>query len=168
MVNKILTYIIIIILITNCKFNQKNIELKQYPKQIGDTEFNAKMDNPNFRFCDTSNVLHRRSLIYYTGGHKNFEKDLINRYEYKKSYKTFSGYFIVRFGINCRNEIGRLRLESVNNEFEKAIPPKRLKEHIIEILRGLKKWNSPVINGKSFDGYKFIVIEFKNGEIIKS
>jgi len=150
----------------NCKIN--NDSTPNYLADIGDTTFNAKLDNPNFKFCDTSNVLHKRAYVKYSGGIRNLEDDIINQYQIKPKYKTFSGYFIVRFAVNCNDETGRFRWEIVDTDFEKTGCSKELENHVINILKGLKKWNHPLYRGKDYDGYTYLVIKIENGNIVRS
>lgn len=157
---------IILILITACQTTKEH--QKHYENQIGDTPFNPKMDDANFKFCDSSKVLHKRAYIQYTGGEKALEEELISKYILKPEHKNFNGYFIVRFAVNCNNETNRFRMEVLDSKFQKANPPKALKNQILSLAKSLKNWNHAFYRGKDYDGYKFINIKMKNGKIVKS
>ena len=148
--------------------NTNNNTHPTYLADIGDTVFNSNLDNLNFKFCDTSNVLHKRAYATYSGGIRNLEEDILNQYLINDKYKSFSGYFIVRFAINCHDETGRFRWEIVGPDFKETTCPKELESHIIAILKGLKKWNHPVYRSKDYDGYTYTIVKIENGNIIRS
>ena len=150
----------------NC--NSNNNSAKTYLADIGDTTFNSSIDKSSFNFCDSSNVLHKRAYVKYEGGIRSLENDLIAQYQIKPGYKDFSGYFIVRFAVNCKDEIGRFRWEVVNPDFEETTCPEELENNIITIFKRLDKWNHPFYRGADYDGYTYVVIKLKNGQIIPS
>ena len=50
---KIINLIAMLSLMFSCQTQQESI----YPKQVGDITFDKKIDDPNFKICDSSNVL---------------------------------------------------------------------------------------------------------------
>lgn len=161
-----LLLLLLFVIATNCKQEQNS--LNDYPDDIGDTKFNKELDSSNFKFCDSLNVLHKRALVKYKGGTRQFEEDIIKRYENKTDYQQFSGYFFIRFAVNCNDLAGRFRTEIVDEAFKKINPPKGLENDIITIVKSLNNWKHPVYEGKDYDGYTFTIIKFKNGTILKS
>ncbi len=158
--------IVTIILISGCQIAKKSQQF--YENQIGDTPFNKSLDNSNFKFCDSTNVLHKRAYIQYTGGEKALEEELIKKYVFQPEHKGFSGYFIFRFAVNCNNQTGRYRIQILDPNFKKANCPKNLETHILSISKSLKDWNHAFYKGKDYDGYRFINIKMENGKIVKS
>ncbi|WP_299884167.1 hypothetical protein [uncultured Lacinutrix sp.] len=144
------------------------IEGTYYENQIGDTAYNPNTDNKDFKFCDSTNVLHKRALIKYNGGEKALEAELLNKFVFNPKFEHFSGYFIVRFAINCKNKTGRYRLQTLDSSFLKTKPPNQLSEHILSIIKSLNGWNHPFYKGKDLDGYSFFTIKIINGEIQKT
>ncbi len=164
--NLILCIVFFSLIFVSCNTNDKSKQ--KYLADIGDTIFNPSLDDAKFKFCDSSNVLHKRAYVKYTGGTKILENDIISQYKIKPEYRTFNGYFIVRFAVNCNDETGRFRWEVVNADFEETTPPKGLEKHIIDILKGLNKWNHPFYNKKDYDGYTYIIVKIENGNIVRS
>lgn len=155
--------ILIPLLLFCCKTENNNH--KTYQNQIGDTTYNEKLDDANFKFCDSANVLHKRAFVKYKEGLKAFEKEVLEKYTYKPIYKNFSGYFIIRFAVNCNNEAGRFRMQILNPEFNLIECSKDLKEDILSIVKSCKKWQHPIYDGKHYDGYTFVTIKIINGKI---
>ncbi|RKE92009.1 hypothetical protein [Ichthyenterobacterium magnum] len=161
--------ILLLMLVTflfNC--NETIETKKEYKNQIGDTSFNPNLDNPKFKFCDSTKVLHNRSRISYTGGERALESELLKRFKFKPEYKSFNGYFIIRFAVNCKNETGRFRMQILDSNFSLTECPKELEEHILAITKELKHWNHAVLEGKDYDCYRFISIKLINGKVQKS
>ncbi len=156
-------FIALFLVLCNCK-----PETEQYENQIGDTPYNPKLDSPNFKFCDSSNVLHKRARITYTGGEKAFEIDIINSFKTNPIPDSFSGFAIVRFAVNCKDEIGRIRIQLVDIDFNSIVENHGLVEQIKTTIKNLNNWNHAYYEGKSYDGYTFRVLKILNGEIIMS
>ncbi|MEM1001817.1 MAG: hypothetical protein AAGH46_04125, partial [Bacteroidota bacterium] len=125
----------------------------------------AKYDDVNFKFCDSSKVLHKRALIKYTDGETALEKEILEKYQYKQMYSEFSGYFIIRFAVNCKNATGRFRVEVLDSNFNETTIPEELKDEILSLFKNLNSWNHAVYQGDSYDGYTFRVIKIMNGKI---
>lgn len=140
---------LLVLAISSCT---STIGIKKYPEQIGDTEFNKKMDNPDFKFCNPSNVLHKRALIVYKNGFRDFERNLISLYHFDEDYKNFTGYFFIRFAVNCKNETDRFRWQVVDSEFKKTSCPKKLQRHLIDILKKMRGWQHPKLDEESSGG----------------
>jgi len=161
--NKNLCLVLFLLILMSCESSKDNRD--DYPNQIGDTTFNPKLDDSNFQFCKPTNVLHKRAYVKYTGGNKALEEELLSKFVFKEEYKTFSGYFIIRFAVNCKGESGRFRLEILDNNFELTNCPESLKVNIKTIFKDLNKWNHPVYKNEDYDGYTFRTLKINNGEI---
>lgn len=164
--NSFRIFMIVIILTFGCQTSKETQQ--HYEDQIGDTPFDKSIDYPNFKFCDSTKVLHKRAYIQYTGGEKALEEELIKNYTPQTAYNNFTGYFIIRFAVNCNNETGRFRIEVLDSNFKKGHCSKALENHILSISKSLKHWNHAYYRGKDYDGYRFINIKMKNGNIVKS
>jgi hypothetical protein len=170
---KTTTYVYILmvsILCFSCN-TKKETEVEKKPEylaDIGDTEFNEELDDPNFTFCDATNVLHKRAKITYIGGTPAMEKELISNYKKQPEFESFTGYFFIRFAVNCKNESGRFRWEIVDEDFKEMKCPDALEKEIITKVKNLKKWNHPIYKGESHDGYTFLIVKIENGNIVRS
>jgi len=148
--------------------NQTKEASQRYEDQVGDTHFNPKIDNPDFNFCDSTDVLHKRAQVRYKGGRKALQEELSKNYEIKPSYKSYSGYFIVRFAVNCKGEAGRFRIEGHDSDFNLAKCPDELEVHIRSLVKNLKHWRHAFYHGKDYDCYSFFIIKIENGQIQQS
>lgn len=170
---KIITYISFITILSlafSCNTQKENEKEAApiYMEHIGDTPFDSKLDDVNFKFCDTTNVLHHRGRISYTGGTPAMEKELIASYKKQPEFESFTGYFFIRFAVNCNNESGRYRWEIVDEDFKETTCSTSLEKEIITKVKSLQYWNHPIYKGESHDGYTFLIIKIENGNILPS
>lgn len=158
---------ILILILSFVLFNCSQVKEKHhgYENQIGDTPFSIDIDDPNFEFCDSTNVLHKRAYVGYEGGMKAIEEEITSKYNLDASYKSYSGYFIIRLAVNCNDRAGRYRMQILDSNFGLAECPDQLEKHILSIVKGLKGWKRPFYDGKYYDGYKFLSIKIVNGQI---
>ena len=78
-INKLTFYFLLGFSVLSCN-SVKEQSTPKFMNQIGDTFFDAAMDNPNFKFCDSSNVFHQRNSVYFTGGLRAMEHEIIYQY----------------------------------------------------------------------------------------
>lgn len=162
--------LMVLILFFSC-ISKKEAEAEKKPEymaDIGNTKFNFELDDVNFIFCDSTDVLHQITRISYYGGAPAMEKELIDNYKKQPEYESFTGYFFIRFAVNCKNESGRFRWEIVNEDFKETTCPKSLEDEIITKVKSLKYWNHPIYEGESHDGYTYMIVKIENGNIVRS
>ncbi len=165
-----ISFAVLLLFTFSCNMQKKNEKevAPVYMEHIGDTPFDPKLDDVNFKFCDTTNVLHHRGRISYTGGTPAMEKELIASYKKQSEFESFTGYFFVRFAVNCENKSGRFRWEIVDENFKETTCSTALEKEIISKIKSLQYWNHPIYKGESHDGYTFLIIKIENGNIIAS
>jgi len=162
----IIFYLILVFFLSNC--NQFNEKKQVYENQIGDTPFDIDLDDKNFKFCDATNVLHKRAQIKYKGGTRALEEELLKKYNLSPSYTAFNGYFVIRFAVNCNNQTGRFRMQTLDSNFNQTQCPADLEKEILSIVKGLKGWEHAFYRDKDYDCYTFINIKMINGQIEKA
>ncbi|WP_196885512.1 hypothetical protein [Aureivirga sp. CE67] len=149
------------------KKTEKNID-KVYSEHIGNTVFNPKKDDPNFKFCDSSEVHHSKSKIGYRGGVRAIEREFLDNYIFEEQFQDFSGSFIIRFGLNCNYETGRFRWEILDRELKETFCPEKMENHVISIVRKLEGWEHLRIDNNQPQGYGYIKLNFEKGKLILS
>lgn len=147
------------------KSSEKITETEVPSHWVGDIHFDSKKDKPDFSLCDSTNIIHRRNGLNYPGGKEAIKKECLNKFQFQTEFKSFSGYIMVRFLMNCKNKTGRYRAAALDFNFsEKNCPPK-LKEHLVSIVKELTEWKpSSEKNGNS-DFSKYLNFKIKNGQI---
>lgn len=161
-------FVFALLILVSCREAPTASSTISYPDHIGDTPYDPDYDDPNFTFCDSTNVQHSRSRIAYRGGYRALEEEFDKAYKKMDIDNSFSGYFFIRFAVNCKNETGRFRWQIVDNNNQKTLCPKNLEENIITIAKNLNGWNAVSYNGKPLDGYTFLIVKIQNGQYVKS
>lgn len=81
-----------------------------------------------------------------------------------------NGIITVRFVVNCNGDSGFFHLYEIDNKYKKIKFPEKYKVHILELVKGLKKWEKFV--GKKQDGtiipidyYTYFSFRILNGQV---
>ena len=167
MVIKIYTLLFVFSLfVLGCKeVNKKTTAAKKYSHWVGDIHFDSQVDDPDFLLCDSSNVIHRRNGLKYPGGKEAIKNECLKKYNFKPTFNSFSGYMMVRFIINCKNEKGRLRVQPLDFDFSIKESSPELKEHLLAIIKELNGWEAASVNDEGSDFSKYLNFKIENGQI---
>lgn len=126
--------------------------------------FDASLDDPNYIICDTAAIKSGRSRLKYIGGANKFRQDITSKYLFKQKYNSFNGYIVIRFIINCNNEAGRFRAQSLDLDFSPLNAPAELLTQSINLAKNLNNWTRPKTDTKE-EYSKFINLKMNNGQI---
>jgi hypothetical protein len=140
-----------------------------YPLQVGDISFNAKMDDPNFKLCDEDRVLQYynfgKGLLY------NGEKIKINEHFRDglkiKEQKGESGFLTIRFIVNCQGKAGRYRVQGMNNDYKEKIFNENLTNQLLSLTKQLDGWIVGEYGEKAYDYYQYLTFKIDNGKLIE-
>ena len=92
-------------------------------------------------------------------------QDTLKQYISTQEFQAFSGYLIVRFAINCKDQIGRIRLEVLDTDFNITSAPEGMETEIRSTFENLKAWQHAVYKGQDYDGYSFCTLKITNGKL---
>lgn len=136
-----------------------------YPDQFGEISFDPSTDNTNFQLCDSTQLVHSRTSLSYVGGRIRIEEVAKSLFAEHGVTYDYNGYVIVRFLVNCKGEVGRLRFESLNEGFVEQDCPEGLIELIRKAIESLNEWTivTPANMGK--DHSKYLNIKIIKGQI---
>lgn len=141
----------------------------EYPRHVGDIEYDPLIDDPAFKVCDYE-AIHQ----YYNFGkglQYNGEKIKINEHFRNKlrprEKEGESGFITIRFVVNCEGQTGRYRIQGMDNEYN----PKKFSEDLITKLLDLSKqldgWIPGEYEGRRFDYYQYLTFKIENGNVIE-
>jgi len=165
------TYLYLIpiaILLYSC--NASNVEVsppKKYNNLVGDIPVQADIDNPNFQLCDSTKVIHQRTALRYLGGNEAIEKTYMDKFNPQSSYTQFTGYVVIRFIMNCNNETGRFRVQSLADDFSLQKCPSGMQEELLTIAKNLNAWQHAPTKDTKLDYTKYINIKITNGKVVE-
>lgn len=155
-------------LVIGCLFGcESNTSFKtgNYPDQFGEIPFDSTVDDPSFKLCDATTLVHSRVSLSYVEGRKRIEEISKEAFEAHGDQYAYDGYVIARFIVNCNGEVGRLRLESLNDAFVQQECPEGLISLIRESVEALNEWVITVPSNRGKDHSKYLNFKIKNGQI---
>lgn len=121
--------------------------------------------NENFKICNENYILQyynqSQVLPYFNG--KNGFRNYINE-NYQNQKYSDSGYFNIRFIINCEGQAGRFITHENNLDLEPHTFNSDLKKQLINLTTSVK-WNPVFIRNKNWDAYMYVSYRIENGEI---
>ena len=136
----------------------------QLTQRVGDISFNEELDDSSFKVCDETRILQYYNVnANYQNGRKAIKKEIWEAIE-TLTFETH-GYITFRFIINCKGEIGRFRVKSIDNELTtNEFSPDKIKA-LQKLIENLKHWNAGTFNSKTFDSYFVLNFKIENGKI---
>ncbi len=117
-----------------------------------------KLCNENFIF-DYYNPERAR----YSKGKNGLRKFILSNYE-NRNYSD-SGYFNVRFVINCKGEAGRYIIHENDLDLEPHQFSEDLKNQLLTLTVQLEDWKPNLIQEEQVDSYMYISYRIEHGEI---
>ena len=165
---RILTFLLI--LISSSVFSQTERLKNEYPKTVGDIEFDPKTDNKNFVICqDDFNY----SFQYFDLEGFSYEGEkLAIENEFRKSYdskkvKKESGLVRIRFIINCQGKTDRFRILSVDENYKAKEFDKNITEQLLQITKRLDGWKPKKYKEKEVNYYQYLIFKLVKGQLIE-
>lgn len=157
-------FILIVMVTLGCQ-PEKGTELVDYPNQFGEIPFDPSLDNSGFDLCDSTDIVHSRVSLSYVGGWAKIEAISQGIFDSATDVPVFDGYVVARFLVNCNGQIGRLRLEVLDDGFMEKEAPDELVALVIKSVKTLSEWTitNPANIGK--DHSKYMNFKIKNGHV---
>ncbi len=160
-------YLLLVFLILSC--NSKEVITENYPPQVGDVAFDERVDDPNFKICNETQVLQYYNFgkgLQYKG-----EKVAINQH-FKANLKSKSlpgesGFVTIRFIVNCEGGTGRFRTEGMDKHYQKKEFNKELINEILRLTKQLDGWVIGTIDTHQLDYYQYLTFKIVDGKLIE-
>lgn len=160
------TLLLVFILMIGCQNTQKEM-----PRKLIDSiSYDPELDSKDFTRCNSEEL-----TIQYFNNSKGLEyqgdKPAIVE-EFRKAYvppinSEEDGLIRIRFIVNCKGEVGRLRLISMDKHYNEKEFPKNITSQLLQITNGLKGWKPKELKGELRDYYQYLIFKIKKGNIIK-
>ena len=130
--------------------------VSKYPAHVGDIEFDKALDDSSFLTCDSY-----IPQYYALSDDLRVDNDVfVSHFESVSIEKnTPLTYHTIRFVVNCKGKIGRLRKETMTSDYQAAQLDSVLTERIEVQLRAFDQWPT----GRDF--YQYLTFKIKGGKI---
>lgn len=126
-------------------------------ESILNDDFIVCNDNYIFQYYNES-----EKLPYFNG--KNGFRNYINNNYVNRNYSD-SGYFNIRFIINCEGKAGRFITHENNLDLEPNVFNSDLKKQLITLTTSIKQWRPVFLREENRDAYMYVSYRIENGEI---
>lgn len=163
---KFIFYLLVLFTIVSCNSNTNNPEESKYLRWVGDSEYDALMDDSAFQIC------HKESDVYQYFNFSQGMKYSGERTALRKAFEVYqnvdvpeSGMVRIRFVVNCKGETGRFRLITSDFNYQPFTFDARITDQLLEITKSLDGW-IPLPNlEEPKDYYQYLIFKIENGEI---
>lgn len=139
----------------------------KYPEQVGDIQFDSKLDDPNFEACNASDIVQYSMFnkgFQYTG--EKYEIIKVFDKEYRPvNRKGETGYITIRFIVNCKGNTGLFRIESMNKDYMPKTFSPDIVQQLLSITKSLHGWPIGMHDGISYDYHQYLTFKIENGVI---
>lgn len=164
-----LILLICILLTTLYSCGQTQERKVNYPLQVGDIDFNLKIDDPGFTICDEDRVFQYyefgRGLLY-----KGEKIKIIEHFRDGleiNDQKDESGFLTIRFIVNCEGKTGRYRVQGMNNDYKEKAFNEDLTSQLLSLTKQLDGWMIGEYEGKRYDYYQYLTFKIENGKLME-
>ncbi|MEM1325123.1 MAG: hypothetical protein AAGI23_04165 [Bacteroidota bacterium] len=163
-------YLLLGISLATCTRPQQTIESTEntYLRWVGDIEFDAAMDNPDFELCtDDSQIkqyFNDSQGLEYEGEKYTLERTIRDQYDTQKAKKE-SGWLRIRFVVNCKGKTDRFRVIGADENYEARDFHKSITDQLLNIAKSLDGWLPKTIDGQQIDYYQYLVFKIEDGQL---
>lgn len=148
----------------SCNQAQQQTHEKEYVN-VGSIKPDALLDDTPFAVCEEEWILE------YYNFQKGFQFEgekiaLINYFQ--KNYTVQAndtGYFTVRFVVNCKGETGRFRTEAMNFSYQPIEMNEVTTHQLLKLCKELKGWGIGVYQEKERDYYQYLTFKMEKGHL---
>lgn len=139
-------------------------------RDVGDIPFDPSQDDPSFEVCDEDNIKQyylrgsHDEAPYYNGEKRGRNEEILRQYHYPAN-SLQNGYVTLRFIVNCKGDVGRIRVEEMDSNYEPILFDTLITNQLYDIVGSLDQWTPRRRNSKTYDFYQYISFQIKNGQI---
>ncbi len=145
-------------------------ENSDIPNNVGDIDFDPKLDDIQFQTCNGNNILQYYNFyesLNYEGEKYALDEQIYSQFRQRKRAKNESGYITIRFVVNCHGETGRFRTTQMDCNYDIKEFDKSIVEQLESITKSLKGWLPGNGQKAKLDYYQYIIYKIDSGKIIE-
>jgi hypothetical protein len=157
-------------ILSSCQLEKKAQEKKEYLRNVGDIEYNDKIDEIDFKVCNGDDII----LQYFNLGkgpvYSGEKSKILN--VFKSKYKPLinkdqNGLIRIRFVVNCEGKSGRFRVLQSDFNYQAIEFDKRIVNQLTDITKGIENWEVLYLSEFTVDYYMYLIFKISNGQLIE-
>ncbi len=140
---------------------------QSYPLQVGDIQFDEKLDDPDFVICDEirmAQYYHFSPGLQYKG-----EKIAIDDFIRSRFSNQFAdgetGYVTIRFIVNCNGQTGYFRVQQMGMDYNEKQFRSALVKELLELTKQLDGWIPAMYEETAMDFYQYLTFKIEDGQL---
>ena len=135
-------------------------------EKVGAIFYDSVLDNSNYYLCDEKNIMEYYQVNpKFKEGHNSVRHYFEEEIKVLKFSEKTVGLLTIRFVINCRGEIGRVRSFAIDSNYKPLTLNQKNVNLISDYIKQMPNWAQEEYDGKIYDSYKMISFKIKNGLI---
>ncbi|SIQ80767.1 hypothetical protein SAMN05880574_12629 [Chryseobacterium sp. RU37D] len=151
-------------MIFSCQAQQEN----KYLEQVGDTQYNSKIDDPNFKVCNPNKSFQYYNIFQSNGVQYKGEKYAILKlwgetYNPNLYISEKTGYITIRFLVNCEGKTGLFRIQQMDENYLETSFNENLVKKVLNFVKSLDEWAKVESKEKKIDYYQYLTFKIENG-----
>ena len=162
--SKILIFLFFSIFVS-CQTEQKAVS--KYPADVGDIEFDEKLDDLNFKICPndkfTFQYYNTGNAMEYSGEKIEIERKLESLNI--KNNEQQNGYITIRFLVNCEGNTGKFRVQQLDENYKKILFDEKFTNQILKFTKNLNGWVIKEYEGSKVNYYQYLTYKIEDGKI---
>ena len=166
---KLTHYLFIVIFLMSFSSCSQTLNLdSKYPPHIGDSKFDANLDDPDFKVCNEDMIFQYYNFgkgLQYKG-EKNKIQEHFNQLKTAKTIPEF-GFITIRFIVNCEGKTGRFRVQEMDTTYVEKQFNREFTARYLKLTKQLKGWEVGKLEDRVYDYYQYLTFKIDNGKLIE-
>ena len=155
-------------ILLSCQTAKKTGEKKEYLRYVGDIEQNNKIDNHNFKVCNSDEKILQYFNLgegpKYIGEKSTILNTFISKYIPLKE-NSQKGLIRIRFVVNCKGKAGRFRVLQSDNEYNEIEFDEKIVNQLLGITKEIENWEILNRNDVPVDYYLYLIFKINDGKL---
>ena len=142
---------------------------QQYPLQVGDIDYDPKLDDPSFELCNDKQVPQYYNFgkgVQYQGEKPAINKHFESLFNYEGDLND-SGFITIRFIVNCKGKTGRFRIQQMDFDYQEKKFRDEWVPQLVERTKQMSGWEIGQHNGSAYDYYQYLTFKIEKGKLIE-
>lgn len=167
--NKTILLLLFFVFACNTEKIKEHLQKKEYSQTVGDIELNLQTDNPSFKSCHdypSSPQYYWKGGLKYKGEISAIRNEINSKYK-SPNIKGESGYFTIRFLVNCEGKTGLFRYYTTDFDLKEIKLSEQITTPLSDFTKALNGWKIWHVEGNSLDYYQYLTFKIIDSEIIE-